>query len=48
MLSHWGLPLFSEITQLRLMKNKVPNKMKRIQNIYKKEKKTVLKILTNP
>lgn len=50
MLSHWVLPLFSEITQLRLIKKKVPNKMKRrIQNIHEKgKKKAVLKILTNP
>ena len=47
--SHIGFSLFSEITQLRLIKKKVPNKMKRrTQTIYKKEKKAVLKILTNP
>lgn len=49
MLSHWGLPLFSEITQLGLMKNKGPNKMKRrIQNIYKKEKKKFWKYKPTP
>ena len=49
MLSHWILSLFSEITQIRLIKKKVSNKMKRrTQTIHKEEKKAVLKIITNP
>ena len=47
--SHIGFSLFSEITQLRLIKKKVPNKMKRrTQTIYKKKKKSSFENINQP